>query len=341
MLFSVPNLVSVRFAKRVGLARKKYYVPVPETTGDPAFVRTFRAQWVLAIVTELRWQSQYLSDNSVTFTELVWYFGNSHNTCLILWWHSHNLSDTWATVTEPAWYFRNSRRTCPTLPCSVRTGYSHRTCLILGCWVSQYTLESHTFSDTSVLSESVLAYSHRTCQILRCLVGIASEPVLWMTNVLSEWWLLSAKDLVRYFDVRPISQRLKKKKGVWWKRRERKQQQQQTNTFWKKEEAGNVSEQRDKGWIHVIRVHDTTRLAVKTTLRGSRRSRTTPHKERLSGLVKHRDYPPHSYIINERCNPRNKRASKERKKTVNVKNRSLGQPQTLTQGGHEIDSLLN
>ncbi len=25
----------------------------------------------------------------------------------------------------------------------------------------------------------------------------------------------------------------------------------------KKEEARNVSEQRDKGWIHVIRVHDT------------------------------------------------------------------------------------
>ena len=25
-----------------------------------------------------------------------------------------------------------------------------------------------------------------------------------------------------------------------------------------------------------------------------------PNKERLSGLVKHRDYPPHSYIVNER-----------------------------------------
>ena len=32
-----------------------------------------------------------------------------------------------------------------------------------------------------------------------------------------------------------------------------------------KEEASNVSEQRDKGWIHVIRVHDTTQLAVTTT----------------------------------------------------------------------------
>ena len=78
----------------------------------------------------------------------------------------------------------------------------------------------------------------------------------------------------------------------------------------KKEEASNVSEQRDKGWIHVIRVHDTTHLAV-TTRQGNRRSRTTPHKERMRGLVKHRDYPPHSYIVNERYNSKNKRASPE------------------------------
>ena len=58
----------------------------------------------------------------------------------------------------------------------------------------------------------------------------------------------------------------------------------------KKEEASNVSEQRDKGWIHVIRVHDTTHLAVTTTRQGNRRSRTTPHKERMRGLAKHRDY---------------------------------------------------
>ena len=58
----------------------------------------------------------------------------------------------------------------------------------------------------------------------------------------------------------------------------------------KKGEASNASEQRH-GWIHVIRVHDTTHLAV-TTRQGNRRSRTTPHKERMSGLVKHRDYPP-------------------------------------------------
>ena len=55
----------------------------------------------------------------------------------------------------------------------------------------------------------------------------------------------------------------------------------------KKEEAINVSEQRDRGWIHVIRVHDTTHLAVTTTRQDNRRTRTTPHKERMSGVVKH------------------------------------------------------
>ena len=96
--------------------------------------------------------------------------------------------------------------------------------------------------------------------------------------------------------------------------RERKQNNNNKQTLSeKKEEAGNVSEQRDKGWIHVIRVHDTTHLAVTTTRQGSR---TTPHKERMTGLVKHRDYPPHSYIVNERYNPRNKRASKEKKQSM-------------------------
>ena len=75
------------------------------------------------------------------------------------------------------------------------------------------------------------------------------------------------------------------------KREKTKQRQQQQTLSEKKEEAGTVSEQRDKGWIHVIRVHDTTHLAVTTTLRGSRCSRTTAHEERLSGLVKHRNYP--------------------------------------------------
>ncbi len=48
-----------------------------------------------------------------------------------------------------------------------------------------------------------------------------------------------------------------KTKDVWWKRRERKQNNDNNNKQTlseKKEEAGNVSEQRDKGWVHVIRV---------------------------------------------------------------------------------------
>ena len=39
----------------------------------------------------------------------------------------------------------------------------------------------------------------------------------------------------------------------------------------KKEEASNVSEQWDKGSIHIICVHDTIHLAV-TTRQGNRRS---------------------------------------------------------------------
>ena len=58
-----------------------------------------------------------------------------------------------------------------------------------------------------------------------------------------------------------------KTKDVWWKRREGKQNSDNNNKQTlseKKEEAGNVSEQRDKGWIHVIRVHETTHLARDT-----------------------------------------------------------------------------
>ena len=94
--------------------------------------------------------------------------------------------------------------------------------------------------------------------------------------------------------------------------KEEEKREKTTTLSEKKEEARNVSEQRDKGWIHVIRVHDTTNIAV-TTRQGNRRSLTTPHTERMRDLVKHRDYPPHSYIINEQYNSRNKRASEEKK----------------------------
>ena len=42
------------------------------------------------------------------------------------------------------------------------------------------------------------------------------------------------------------------------KKERRGKERENNNTFEKKEEASNVSEQRDKGWIHVIIcVHDT------------------------------------------------------------------------------------
>ena len=53
--------------------------------------------------------------------------------------------------------------------------------------------------------------------------------------------------------------------------KEEEKRQRKTTLCEKKEEARHVSEQRDKGWIHVIRVHDTTHLAV-TARQGNRRS---------------------------------------------------------------------
>ena len=71
--------------------------------------------------------------------------------------------------------------------------------------------------------------------------------------------------------------KIKKKKTHGEKEREKRVK---TTLSEKKEEASNVSEQWDKGWIHIICVHDTTHLAV-TTREGNRHSRTNPHKERI------------------------------------------------------------
>ena len=49
---------------------------------------------------------------------------------------------------------------------------------------------------------------------------------------------------------------IKKKERMVEKKRKR-EKNKTTTLSEKKEEARNVSEQRDKGWIHVIRVHDT------------------------------------------------------------------------------------
>ena len=64
-----------------------------------------------------------------------------------------------------------------------------------------------------------------------------------------------------------------KKKGGKMLKKEGEKREKTTITLSEtKEEASNVSEQRDKGWIHVIRVHDTTHSAVTTTRQGNRRS---------------------------------------------------------------------
>ena len=61
--------------------------------------------------------------------------------------------------------------------------------------------------------------------------------------------------------------------------KKRKREKNKTTTLSeKKEEASNVSEQRDKGWIHVIRVHDTTHLAV--TTRSATDAHELPHTKK-------------------------------------------------------------
>ena len=47
--------------------------------------------------------------------------------------------------------------------------------------------------------------------------------------------------------------------------KKRKREKNKTTLSEKKEEARNISEQQDKGWIHVIRVHDTIHSADNNT----------------------------------------------------------------------------
>ena len=103
----------------------------------------------------------------------------------------------------------------------------------------------------------------------------------------------------------------------------------------KKEEAGNVSEERVKGWIHVIRVSTRYNPTEPTaTWQGKRRSWT---KTEWAVSWNIETTTPHLYIVNERYNSRNQRASEEREKRkekkMNEKKQQLAQPQTLTQGG--------
>ena len=102
-----------------------------------------------------------------------------------------------------------------------------------------------------------------------------------------------------------------KKKRMVEKKRKREKNKPKTLSE-KKEEARNVSEQRDKGWIHVIRVHDTIHSADNNTA-GQQTLTNYPTQRKNVRFVKHRDYPPHSYIVNQRYNSRNKKASQEKK----------------------------
>ena len=105
---------------------------------------------------------------------------------------------------------------------------------------------------------------------------------------------------------------IKKKQCMVEKKRKREKNKTKTTLSEKKEEARNVSEQRDKDWIHVIRVHDTIHSADNNTA-GQQTLTNYPTQRKNERFVKHRDYPLHSYIVNERYNSRNKRASQEKK----------------------------
>ena len=76
-----------------------------------------------------------------------------------------------------------------------------------------------------------------------------------------------------------------KKKKVGKKGNKQNKNNNNNKNSERKEEARNVSEQRVNGRIHVIRVHywaDNNTAGQKTLT----------NKDRMSGLVKHRDPPP-------------------------------------------------
>ena len=80
---------------------------------------------------------------------------------------------------------------------------------------------------------------------------------------------------------------IKKKERMVEKKRKREKNKPKTIPE-KKEEARNVSEQRDKGWIHVIRVHDTIHSADNNTT-GQQTLTNYPTQRKNERFVKHRD----------------------------------------------------
>ena len=81
-----------------------------------------------------------------------------------------------------------------------------------------------------------------------------------------------------------------KQKRMVEKKRKREKNKTTTTLSEKKEEARNVSKQRDKGWIHVIRVQDTIHSADNNTA-GQQTLTNYPTQRKNERFVKHRDYP--------------------------------------------------
>ena len=95
---------------------------------------------------------------------------------------------------------------------------------------------------------------------------------------------------------------------------EEKREKRSNKHFLKRKRRQEMSASNETKAGYTLSVYTIQSIQPTTTRQGNRRSRTTPHKERKNErIVKHRDYPPRSYIVNERYNSRNKRASQEKK----------------------------
>ena len=84
--------------------------------------------------------------------------------------------------------------------------------------------------------------------------------------------------------------KIKKKERMVEEKRKREKNKTKTLSE-KKEEARNVSEQRDKGWIHVIRVHDAIHSADNNTA-GQQTHTNYPTQRKNERFVKKSRLPP-------------------------------------------------
>ena len=112
----------------------------------------------------------------------------------------------------------------------------------------------------------------------------------------------------------PISQRKKKKKkkNTWWKRRGKERKTNQKHFLNKQKRGGKKCQRATRQRLDTRNpVHDTMHSADNNTA-GQHALTNYPTQRKNERFVKHRDDPPHSYIVNERYNSRNKRASREK-----------------------------